>query len=206
MTASSNRRELVIQAAIEAIPYVGGSLSTLYFGLKQEKRFERLESFYAEINKQIEGLKDCSLSVDGQNKDELVSLIEDLNEKVEQESRKQKITYLRNFLVTTLQNRLTNDFDERKHYLETLASMSLLECEVLALLFNRNQPLQIRQINKPGISQYAVYGAISKIRSFGYLESRRGSFQMNGQQDEYLDDLVFLSDFGKQFCQYVKIA
>ncbi|RUO38648.1 hypothetical protein CWE13_03100 [Aliidiomarina shirensis] len=206
MTDSSKKRDLLIQASIEAIPYIGGPLSTMYFGAKQEKRFERLESFYTEIKEEIERLKDVDLCIDGQNTDELVSLIEDLNEKVEQESREQKITYLKNFLISTLQNTLTGDFDQRKHYLDTLSSMSVLECEILACLFNQEQPVQIRQISKPGVSQYVVYSAISKIRSCGYLASRRGSYQMNGQQDEYLDDLVFLSDFGKEFCQYVKIA
>lgn len=206
MTEPSKKRDLVIQACIEAIPYVGGSLSTLYFGSKQEKRFERLEAFYAEIKEQIEGLKGCGISVDSQNEDELCNIIEELNEKVESESRKQKITYLQNFLLSTLQNKLTNDFDQRTHYLDTLSSMSLLECEILAHLFNQQQPLQIRKITKPGIGQYAAYSAVNKLRSFGYIESRRGSFEMNGKQDEHLDDLVFLSDFGKQFCQYVKIA
>lgn len=206
MTELSAKRDLIIQAGIEAIPYVGGSLSTLYFGAKQEKRFERLETFYAEIKEEIEKIQDSTISIDRQNAEDLGNLIEDLNEKVEQESKEQKITYLKNVLINTLKNTLTDDFDQRKHYLDTLSSMSLLECEILSFLVNQQQPVQIKKINKPGVSQYAIYGAISKIRSYGYLESRRGSFQMNGQQDECLDDLVFVSDFGKQFCQYVKIA
>lgn len=39
-------KDIVIEAIIQTIPYVGGALSTLYFGHKQEKRFKRLETFY----------------------------------------------------------------------------------------------------------------------------------------------------------------
>ena len=205
MTEQSSKRDLYIQAGMQAIPYVGGSLSTLYFGAKQEKRLERLETFYNELNDQIEDLQ-VTLNLDNQNTDELVNLIEEVNEKIEIESREQKVAYIKNFLVSTLQNVLTSDFDVRRHYLNSLSSMSLLDCEILAFLFSQQSPVQIRGIKNPGVSQYIVYSAISNLKSFGFIESRRGSFQMNGQQDENLDDLVFLSDFGKQFCQYVKIA
>lgn len=50
-------RDLVIQAGIQAIPHVGGSLATLYFGLKQEFRFQRLETFYKEVASEIQTLK-----------------------------------------------------------------------------------------------------------------------------------------------------
>jgi len=49
---------LGIQAAIQAIPYVGSSIATLYFGYKQEIRFKRLETFYKSISNEIEGIKD----------------------------------------------------------------------------------------------------------------------------------------------------
>ena len=35
--------ELAVNAGLQAIPYVGGPLATLYFGYKQEQRFQRIE-------------------------------------------------------------------------------------------------------------------------------------------------------------------
>lgn len=44
--SAREKRDLVIQAGIQAIPHVGSALATLYFGRKQELRFKRLETFY----------------------------------------------------------------------------------------------------------------------------------------------------------------
>ncbi|MFZ3114229.1 MAG: hypothetical protein WA133_09200 [Syntrophales bacterium] len=62
------KRDLVIQTGMQAIPYVGGSLAALYFGAKQERRFKRLESFYAELAEEVQRISDQIPSVEGQNK------------------------------------------------------------------------------------------------------------------------------------------
>ncbi len=206
MASANSTRDLIIQAGIEAIPYVGGSLSTLYFGRKQEKRFARLEKFYVEIKEQIESTEANLADVSLHDPDDLELLIESLNEKVEVETREKKVLLLRNFLLTTLKDPVNNDFDVRKHFLDTLSPISVLECELLCFLFQDNKQLQIRQINKPNTSPYLIFAAINKLRSYGFIESRRGSFQLNGEQDENLDDIVSVSDLGIQFCEYVKIA
>lgn len=41
--SGKDKLELVINAGLQAIPYVGGPLATLYFGYKQEQRFQRVE-------------------------------------------------------------------------------------------------------------------------------------------------------------------
>ena len=76
---NSDKRDLVIQAGMQLVPYVGGSLSSLYFGAKQEKRFKRLESFYQEIAYEIEKMKDSILSVDKQDPIALEAIIESLH-------------------------------------------------------------------------------------------------------------------------------
>jgi hypothetical protein len=206
MASANSTRNLIIQAGIEAIPYVGGSLSTLYFGSKQEKRFARLEKFYFEIKEQIESTKAELADVSLHNSEDLGLLLESLNEKVEVETREQKVLLLKNFLLTTLKDPVNNDFDVRKHFLDTLSVISVLECELMGCLVQDNKKIQIRHIIKPNTSPYMIFAAINNLRSYGFLESRRGSFQLNGEQDENLDDIVFVSDLGIQFCDYVKIA
>lgn len=205
MDNENPNRDLILQAGLQAIPYLGSSLSTLYFGAKQEKRFERLETFYRKIKEEIESREGTAWNITEHNQEDLINLIEQINEKVEVETREKKLCYLKNFFVNTLQKPIKNDFDERKYFLDILASMSLLECKLLAELFKLQNKCQIKQINKPEIDQYAILGAINKLRSYGFLESRRGSYQFNGQQDENLDDMVFISSFGAKFCNYVKI-
>ncbi len=79
------RRDLVIQAGLQAMPYVGGSLATLYFGAKQTRRFKRLETFYQEVAQEIRALKDRMASPDEHDKEALAAIIEELNEKIEHE-------------------------------------------------------------------------------------------------------------------------
>ncbi len=56
--SAKEKRELVIQAGMQVIPYVGSSLATLYYGRKQEIRFKRLEIFCKEFAEEISDLKD----------------------------------------------------------------------------------------------------------------------------------------------------
>ena len=63
-----DKLELVVNAGLQAIPYVGGPLSTLYFGYKDEQRFERIEKTLKEV---AEELKNVTIpSIDEHNKDE----------------------------------------------------------------------------------------------------------------------------------------
>lgn len=201
-----SKRDLIIQAGMQAIPYVGGSLSTLYFGEKQEKRFQRLELFYEELKKDIEFIKEKIPPLEEQDSSSLESILEILNENVEKEVQDKKIKIYKAFFINTLLNPIKHDFDERKYFLDILANMSVFECEILEFLGKQTQPIQVRSIQKQDTNPYAIFGSINRLRSYGFIESRRGSFMMNGMQDEHLDDLVFVSGFGKKFLNYTKHA
>jgi hypothetical protein len=199
-------RELILQAAMELIPTIGGSLSTLYFGGKQEKRLKRLEKFLSELIEQVTSTQAELADLSLHDSDELRFLLESLFEKVEVETREQKVRLLKEFLLTTLQYPVNSNFDMREHFLDTLSAMSVFECELLGFLFQDSKKIQIRQISKSNASPYMVFAAVNKLRSYGFIESRRGSFQLNGEQDENLDDIIFVSELGIQFCEYVKIV
>jgi len=79
--SNNDKRDLVIQAGMQLVPYVGGSLSALYFGAKQEMRFKRLESFYQELAAEIEKMKDGISSIDRQDPAALEAIIESLHQK-----------------------------------------------------------------------------------------------------------------------------
>ena len=197
------KKNTIVEAGLNAIPYVGGALATLYFGSKNEKRFERLENFYRELKEQLEQNPIDISDFENHNKEELENIISDLNDKVEKETREEKRKYLRNFFISTIEIPIQNDFDERKIFLEVLDGMSVLECQLLSFLSKQSAPVQIR--NLTGADIYVLYGAINKLISYGFLETRRESYTMNGAQDEKLDDLVFTSKYGKRFINYIKI-
>jgi hypothetical protein len=197
-----------IQNLLEAIPIVG-SFFSVTFDAMQELRIKRLESFLkdlaANVNHIQNSLPDLTNLTD-REKESLGALVEGILEHVERETQQEKRKYFQNFFITTLQNPNINDFDTRKYFLEIIAAMSCLECEILSWLSGQQKPIQIRDIDKPGVDPYAIYGAVNKLISHGFLETRRGSYMMNGQQDENLDNLVFTSTFGKQFVDYLKMS
>lgn len=196
------KKDTIIEAGINAIPYVGGAVATLYFGNKNEKRFQRLEEFYEKLKEELESVSDESSRFKENNAEQFQDLISELHEKVEKESRETKKKLLRNYFTTTLQNPINGDFDLRLIFLDALDSLSEIDCNVLAFLKTVNQ-VQIKAIT--GVDPYLIYSSVNKLISLGFLETRRGSFTMNGMQDENLDNIVFLSSFGKQFINYVKI-
>lgn len=200
--AGKDKRDLVINAGMQAIPYIGGSLAALYFGAKQERRFKRLESFYSELAEEIKRISGQVASVDQQDRFALEALIEDLHEKVEAEPTNEKRQFFRNYFKNTLRYPVTTDFDKRKYFLDTLAEMTLLECEILAFLKTQTAPMLVRNIQKPGTDQYAIVGAIGRLKSYGFLMAFSRSIAVGGGIDNALQEQVQISSFGKEFYEF----
>ena len=79
----SNRRDLFIQAGMQSIPYIGSQLATLIFGIKQERRLKRLETFFREFAEKVEDIKDRIAPLEAHDKEALAAIFEELTEKVE---------------------------------------------------------------------------------------------------------------------------
>jgi len=201
---SKEKTMLGIQAAIQAIPYVGSSIATLYFGYKQEIRFKRLENFYKELAIEIEGIKEKIISIDRQDKDSFLFILEELNERVEKEYRLEKIIFFKNYFKNTLKDPVTKiNFDKRQYFLNIIESMTLLESSILKFLINsENEPTEIMNIEFNGIDQYLIIGAVEKLKSYGFLESQTISVMIGAGQDNRLREKVRLSDYGIKFYEF----
>ncbi|NMH72768.1 hypothetical protein HF078_06765 [Bacillus sp. RO2] len=195
--------EIAVQSGMQLIPYVGGAMATAYFGSKQEKRFKRIESFYQEIYAEFEGFKEGFKDFQEHNTDAIIAIMEEFNEALEREHTSQKREYFKKYLKNTLINPVTNNFDERKFFLETLGGMSLLECEVLIFLnHNYGSNIRVGAIEKPGINQYAIVGAIGKLKSHGFVQTGQGSMTIGSGLDNMLNEIVSISSFGQVFCKF----
>ena len=200
--SNSEKRDLILQAGIQLVPYVGGPMASLYFGSKQEKRFKRLESFYQEIAQEVEAMRDTIGTIEQQNPIALEALMESLHEKIEVEPTLEKREFFKNYFKNTLKEPVSSNYDERKYFLETLNEMSLLECEMLAFIKSQPQQSQVGAINKPGVNQYAIVGAIGRLKSRGFLTATQGSFAVGGGADNSLQELVKVSPFGVSFADF----
>ncbi len=196
-------RDIAIESGLQLIPYVGGSLATAYFGTKQEIRFKRLESFYRQVATQIEALQIELAKMNLHDEESLVAIIEELNEQVEREHTNEKRELLKNYLINTLKYPVKlENYDQRRFFLETLRAMSLLECKLLGWLYNQTQSYEIGEIAKQGVSQYAIVGAISRLRYYGFIIVNTTSITIGAPIDNMLSDSVRISDFGRSFCEF----
>ncbi|MGE6593488.1 hypothetical protein ACQKFU_28920 [Bacillus mycoides] len=196
------KRSLIVQSGLQLIPNVGGALSTAYYGTKQEKRFKRIESFYQELSEEVGKIQLQLPSIDIHNQDSLIALIEELNEKIEREHTEQKRDYFKRYLLSTLSSPTNDNFDERRFFLDALGNMTLLECEILLLLYRNNEiRFQIRTIGIPGVKQFAIVGAINRLKTYGFIQSYTDGIYF-GREDNTMQEYVIPSDFGINFIQY----
>lgn len=116
ITVSDSRvdRDSVINAAMQAIPYVGGPLATLYFGHKQERRFRRIETFYNEIREEVAGMRSRIADPSRHDPGEFRAILEELHEEVESEQLESKRRYYKTYFKSTLVNPVRGNFEERK--------------------------------------------------------------------------------------------
>ena len=113
--------ELAVNAGLQAIPYVGGPLATLYFGYKQEQRFQRIEQTLQEVANELEGVTLPSL--EAHNKDELISLIDELTDKIENEHLEYKRELYKQYFKNILLTPTNGNYEERKLFLNILSGL-----------------------------------------------------------------------------------
>lgn len=200
--SGKERLEIAVKAGLQLVPYIGGSLASLYFDAKQEKRFKRLESFYEEFSQFVNESGVHFPPIEIHNKDDLFSIIEELNEKIEKENSLIKRNCFKKFLFNTLAHPGQLEFDEQRFFLDALASMTLLECEILAFLHHQPDRVIVGSINKKGVDQYAIIGSIGRLKSYGFINTFIGSITLGGGVDDTLSQSTAPTAFGQKFISF----
>lgn len=187
--------EIAIQTGLQAVPIVGSPMAAAYFATKQEKRFKRIENFYRELADKVAAAEDSIAPFNSHDEDSLIALIERINEEIEIETSEQKKQYFKNFFVHMLQTPTINDnFDERQMLLETLASITALEFQVL---FDRSKGvLELSPVSDDGI----IDGAISKLETLGLLRASYVTTSFVGQSSA--KKRVYVSKYGEKFIEF----
>jgi hypothetical protein len=214
---SLSRREkmrLATQSLLEAIPYVGGSLSTAYFGYKQEIRFKRLEQFYAEMAEKIEEEDIVLVDIDEHDKEALFALLEQVNNQVEREVIEEKLECLKNIAVNSLSEPTTiENYDRRRSFLNALQEMTRLDLAVMHECFQeeRSRVIDLDVIDTDDEENvFSLFASSSRLESFGFLKVGSvdvvalGDPPEEGEDfdDERLNRFVEISPLGIQFYEF----
>lgn len=195
---------IAVQSGLQLIPYVGGAISTAYFGRKQEKAFKRVERLYSELASELSTIKTQIVPIESQDEDGLISLIEQVNDKVENEHQEIKFQSYKKFMKNILTDPVnSSNYDKRKTFLDIIEHISIIELEILVFLYkNFGVTTQVKNISKPGVNQYAIVGAINKLKSYGFLRTAQGSFSIGGNNDNLLEEIVSVNEYAKEFIEF----
>lgn len=210
----SEKFELVVQGGLQLIPFgIGASLSTIYYGAKQEKRFKRIENFYKDISQDIMILKedeqkdieDKLSSLNDNDQAALVAILEEINDKIEHEYTSYKINILKKYLINTLKDPVNEDnFDKRKYFLDVIGSMTLLECDNLGFIYNQETFVSVDKIKKEGVDRYEILGSINKLKSYGFLKAYQFYYATEEEKgaETGFGENIEISSLGRSFCDF----
>ena len=191
-------RDTIIEAVVQAIPYVGAPLATLYFGNKQEKRFRRLEKFYQELKEEMSKSPNVYKDITQHNPEELSAIIEELNEKVESEHLEFKRKLYKTYFKKTMIQPVNGNFDERKLFLDILSAVTPLQIEIIVFLATQSSAVTSNTISKPGVEQAVILGSLAQLKNYGLIESTVNSIVVGGLNGS-INENVTLSKFGIKF-------
>lgn len=200
------KKEVAVAAGLSLIPYVGGSMAAVYTSIKNDKEFQRIEEFYSDVAKAIEGFDEkleTALKNSQHDEEYLTMLIENLTRKVEREARDIKRNSMKAFFTNALLNGVNAvSYSHIEFYLETLDSLSEVDIQLLLMLHQENKLTQVSSINTTGFNDpYYILASVNKLRSRGLIESVTGDFHI-GSRDNALGDRIKVSSLGKDFISF----
>ena len=193
--SAKDKLELIVNAGLQAIPYIGGPLSTLYFGYKQEQRFQRVEQTLKEVASE---LQDCKLpKIEEHNSEELMSLIDELTDRIEDERIELKRNLYKEYFKNILKTPTNGNYEERKLFLEVLSRITPLQIELFQFIL-KNPNVIDANISKPGIDISLIKSSILQLENYGLVIATLNSITLGGSQSGMPMNLL-ASEFGKRF-------
>lgn len=196
--SAKDKLELVVNAGLQAIPYIGGPLSTLYFGYKQEQRFQRVEQTLKEVASE---LQDCKLpKIEEHNSEELMSLIDELTDRIEDERIELKRNLYKEYFKNILKTPTNGNYEERKLFLEVLSRITPLQIELFQFIL-KNPNVIDANISKPGIDISLIKSSILQLENYGLVIATLNSITLGGSKSGMPMNLI-ASEFGKRFNEF----
>lgn len=196
----SERRDIALNAGISAIPYLGGALSALYFGAKQERRFKRIETFYTNLGDSVKDLKESLVDLDKLDKVKLAVIIEEINESIEMDFAEERLKYFQNCFINTITSSNQN-YEKQRFFISVLSKLTDLDIDILQTLYNAPKDHGLSYIDDTEEDAIEYNASLERLKSYGLLNSR-----LNGKLEANISwgkiTLYTLSQFGKDFVNY----
>ncbi|EHH2451663.1 hypothetical protein MPV89_004573 [Vibrio vulnificus] len=189
---------IIVEAGLNALPVAGGSLATLYFGVKQEKKFKRLERFYNELQSRLNKIE--KLDISQADKGALASIIEEINEAVEEDFTENRLKYFQNCFLNSLQPGGEKQYDKKRYFISKLARLSDIDMQVLVHLYKAPED---HVFNYAKEEEWAgdFNAALERMKSDGFIGSKLSASLIPGIDWGEVNG-YYISKFGKEFVEY----
>lgn len=197
---------LAIQSGLNLIPQVGGTISTAYFGYRNELRIKRLESFFEEVSEFIAQANIAIPEIGRINEEKVFNLVEELSDKVEKEYSSKKREHFKGLLVNILMDPEDVSFDTFRYFVQTLSDMTELELDLIGFLLRQQNAVKVGNIDAPGINQNAIVGGVNRLKSYGFIDAFTAQMVISDSANNALLEDVQLNSFGRQFVDYLERA
>jgi hypothetical protein len=137
ITTVGTKLGAIVRTALEAVPYVGGSLATAWSEWDTNRRFARIESTVQHLTFRLAALAEKSdLATIG---DEELQLLEEVLRRVQIEHRESKRQQFAQMLVGTWTSQRHRPFEERMQHIRALDEFSSLHIEILQFLARQSE-------------------------------------------------------------------
>lgn len=198
---------LAVEAAVSALPYIGGPLQTAYFGAKNERRFKRVESFYKNLQKEIEDLRKQVASEDtiNQYSDQITDFMEKINDIVETDSGIAKRSLLHNAFLNVMVHTGTIDWSKLDYFLFIIKQLDLTDVNILVATYqlppDRWGVLTEYQ-NVIQADKFYILGVLERLVSFGIIEKRLGDINLASSGTK-IATYYRMTELGNSFVAFV---
>lgn len=189
-----------IEVGIGLIPVIGGSIQTAYFGLQNEKRFKRIESFYEELSTLLKSLQgQIPKETNPQSTEQLIGIIETINTEVEKSKSHKKTIHFVNAYKNLLLNSYKNELDSDELYVEILSNLTRMELDLLAFFFRNRDSRGVPTI--PDVDEGLIVGSMNRLSDFGLANKHLENMSIGGGGEQ--NYTYSISQLGISFCYYV---
>lgn len=197
--------ELTIKTAVQAIPYVGGPLSTAIFDVQNERKIKKLENYLNSLRTEFEDYKDGHFIP--KDEEEFAALVENIFEQVKMEHKKEKIGYLRNFFKSAVKFDSAGLYDRQQSFLKALSEMDIIQCQILQIMYDEDrkvlQGIFSEIATETEFDPYELVGAANRLANLGFLKTYYKNVDFTNDQLELsLNKTIEISSLGKQFTEF----
>ncbi|MDF9622477.1 hypothetical protein P5775_06770 [Bacillus cereus] len=196
---------LTIKTAVQAIPYVGGPLSTAIFDVQNERKIKKLENYLNSLHTEFEDYKEGHFIP--KDEEEFAALVENIFEQVKVEHKKEKIDYLRNFFKSAVKFDSAGLYDRQQSFLKALSEMDIIQCQILQIMYDEDrkvlQGIFSEIATETEFDPYELVGAANRLANLGFLKTYYKDVDFTNDELELsLNKTIEISSLGKQFTEF----